>query len=320
MSSQTLLGANVENLDSLARSLETAARQLSSLTSRLKYQRSQIGVRAVDCWDGPDAQQLRHYLHSNVILVSTTAEQTVSGLARRVKHHAAAQRAASQPEPRWRIDYMSPYGDGLWVARYGALHDTSMVILIPGVGNDLRDVDRLSDTAQRLWSALNDVGDISVMVWLGYDPPDSLISGIGREPAQDGAAALQADIASLRRSGIANIYVVGHSYGALVSAMALTASESPDTQPDALVLLGSPGTGAGPLPPNPDTRVWAARADGDLIEYVARIPFVHGHDPLVEAKQLPTSLTGHSAYLEDPSIVNSLVNLISLHENQPETE
>lgn len=320
MSSQTVHGANVAHLDSLARSLEIAAGELSSLTRRLNYQRSQIGVRAIDCWDGPDAQQLRHYLQTNVISVSRTAEQTVSGLARRVKHHAAAQRSASRPEPRWRIDYMSPYGDGLWVARYGALHDTSMVILIPGVGNDLRDVDRLSETAQRLWSQLNKVGAISVMVWLGYDPPDSLISAMSNTPAHTGAAALQADIASLRRSGVDNIYVIGHSYGALVGAMALSASESPETKPDALVLLGSPGTGAGPLPPDPDTRVWAARADGDLIEYVARIPFIHGHDPLVEAKQLPTSLTGHSAYLEDPSIVNSLVNLISLHENQLETE
>lgn len=319
MSFQTVLGANVADLEAFARAVQQADHQVGSLVMRVQQQRNQIGVNAIDCWDGPDARELRRYMDVNVLPVARKSQVTLAGLAHTIRRQAESQRIASSASPRWTVDYYSPHGDGRWVARYGSVTDNSMIILVPGVGTDLHNIDRLSETAKDLWGHLDPVGDISVMVWLGYDPPDSVIAGIDSGPAQAGAEALQDDISALRRDGIDNIYVVGHSYGAVVSALALSSSETSETKPDAVVLLGSPGTGGGPLPPDLDTRVYAARSDWDFIELASRLPFIHGHDPLIGAKVLPTSLTGHSDYLRDPSIVNSLVKLISLHENQHET-
>ena len=68
-----------------------------------------------------------------------------------------------------------------------------MVVVIPGVGTDVENADRLSEHAARLAAEVADLADqeVAVVAWLGYDSPDGLIpEGADMEAACGAVPAL----------------------------------------------------------------------------------------------------------------------------------
>ncbi|MGY1811943.1 alpha/beta hydrolase [Blastococcus sp. SYSU D00820] len=201
-----------------------------------------------------------------------------------------------------------PAGRGLAVVAVGDLPSAAHVaVLVPGSDVDLA---RLHD-AQRPqrrplgWArALAGAGgtDLAVVVWVGYVTPDGpgVDAATGRL-ARAGAAALSRfvdDLRSTLRPG-AHLTVVGHSYGAVVAALAAR-----DLAADDLVLLASPGARAGSAAELGGTaRIWAGRADDD---WIGRVPPLaigdlgHGADPAdpgFGARPLPVDgVRGHDGY------------------------
>ncbi|MGY1804092.1 alpha/beta hydrolase [Blastococcus sp. SYSU D00922] len=202
-----------------------------------------------------------------------------------------------------------PAGRGLAVVAIGDPATAAHVaVLVPGADIDLARIASRSDPGRRPlgWAAaLADAAgeDVAVVVWVGYVTPEglSLDAATGRL-ARAGAAALVRFLDDLPRAG--HLTVIGHSYGAVV--VALAAGELPA---DDLVLLGSPGARASSVAElGTSARVWAARTAGD---WIGRVPSVrigdlgHGTDPTSPsfgARALPVGGTaGHDGYFRPGS-------------------
>lgn len=83
----------------------------------------------------------------------------------------------------------------------------------------------------------------SVIMWMGYRAPDSLLDRTVTQPAaaRAGGRLLAADIGALAAShiGSSHVTVIGHSYGSTAVA---DAAASSGLRADDVVLVGSPGT------------------------------------------------------------------------------
>jgi hypothetical protein len=202
-----------------------------------------------------------------------------------------------------------PAGRGLAVVVLGDLATAAHVaVLVPGSDVDLA---RLHDPGhpQRRpfgWArALAGAGGpgLTVVVWVGCVTPDGLgVDAASGRLARAGAAALVRFVDDLHH-GLdtgAHVTVVGHSYGAVVTALAAR-----DLAADDLVLLASPGARAGSVGAlGGGARVWAGTAEDDWIGRVpnARIGDLgHGADPAdpdFGARLLPVDgVAGHDGYL-----------------------
>ncbi len=155
-------------------------------------------------------------------------------------------------------------GDGRIVEVIGDLGSArNIAVLVPGVGTDLDAYERVFHRdAQNLADRLGGT-DTAVIAWLGYDPPDSVVTAINEKPARDGATSLASFVASLPP---AHITIVGHSYGSLVVGLAV-AEEG--MVADEVVFIGSPGVGADAvsdlhLPPS--SEVWTGLTPLDPIQ------------------------------------------------------
>ncbi len=198
-----------------------------------------------------------------------------------------------------------PAGRGMAVVVLGDLATAAHVaVLVPGSDTDLA---RLHDPQQPQrrpsgWArALADAGGpgLAVVLWVGYVTPDGLgVDAATGRLARAGAEALVRFVAGL--PGSAHVTVVGHSYGAVVAALAAR-----DLAADDVVLLACPGARAGSVADlGTGARVWAARADTD---WIGRVPAVrvgdlgHGADPAdpgFGARPLPVDgVPGHDGYL-----------------------
>jgi pimeloyl-ACP methyl ester carboxylesterase len=157
-----------------------------------------------------------------------------------------------------------PSGDGQIVEVFGDLaHAHHVVVLVPGVGTDLASYERgfhvdALHLAERLAGR-----DVAVVAWLGYDPPDSLVSAVSTAPAEQGAASLAVFVEALPQ---VHLTVIGHSYGSLVAGLAV---REYGLAPDELVFIGSPGVGVDDVDqlelPRSST-VWAALTPLDPIQ------------------------------------------------------
>ena len=181
------------------------------------------------------------------------------------------------------LDYEGS-GDGRIIEVIGDLRSArNIAVLVPGVGTDLDTYERVFHRdAQNLADRLAGT-DTAVIAWLGYDPPDSVMTAISEDPARDGAGSLSSFVASLPP---AHITVVGHSYGSLVVGLAVGEK---DMVADEVVFIGSPGVGTDAvsdlhLPPS--SRVWAALTPLDPIQ-LAR----------------PKCLTGPGECLSSPDVI-----------------
>ncbi|WP_308259354.1 alpha/beta hydrolase [Pseudonocardia sp. H11422] len=218
-----------------------------------------------------------------------------------------------------------PRGRGMGVLALGdpatARH---VAVLVPGSDIDLGNLDdparpgrRPLDWARALAAAAGradpaptgGADETAVVLWVGYRTPQ----GLGAEAASGrlaraGATALQRFVTGLRttHSGPLEVTVIGHSYGAVVTALA-----APGLAADDIVLLGSPGARARSVAElRTSARVWAARTTGDwarLIPHVRIGDIGHGTDPTSPAfgaRPLPVDGTsGHNGYFAPGSAV-----------------
>jgi pimeloyl-ACP methyl ester carboxylesterase len=206
-----------------------------------------------------------------------------------------------------------PRDGGRLVQRVGRADAEVVVVLVPGVGTDRTDRARLVADAERVWRAavdhVDDAAAVAVVSWLGYDPPDRVVQAVDAAPADEGAGLLARELRRLRRRGARRVAVVGHSYGGVVAGRAAGPGGA-----DVVVQLGAPGVGE---PGGVDVlaaagvRLVAVRAVGDPIGVVAgRAPGLYGEDPVGAVPGLPTSRSGHSAYLRDPVLLDALGGLV----------
>ena len=329
------LGCDPDDLDRLAPRCTDLASELRRVRSRLARldRRSWVGPRSAAWW---------RFVHAQLLPLLALAASLLDDLGRALRRQADEQRRASLRPAVTVTTRFSVLGDGRWVARTGAADAETVVVLVPGVGTTVEDRSALRDDAQRVWTELaisaqrsgafwdtptvigpgatpGPVGavvadpsdSVAVVSWLGYDPPDDVLAAIDRGAAQEGGVALAAHVRHLRLAGADRIVVVGHSYGGLVAARAAARGMAADE----VVLLGAPGLGAGlssvselRLPSGAD--LWSAAARHDLVAWIGRLGVVHGPDPVPLARHLPTSVSGHSSYLEDPELLAALTTLV----------
>lgn len=206
-----------------------------------------------------------------------------------------------------------PTGRGRAVVALGDPSTAADVaVLVPGSDIDLHTLD---DPARpqhrpmgwaRALSAAAGPGT-AVVLWVGYPTPQGLgVDAATGRLARAAVPALVEEVSSLRsRAGRPpHLTVIGHSYGAVVVALAARQLDADD-----VVLLGSPGARADDVAAlHTRARVEAARTAGD---WIARVPHLHlddlGHgtdpvSPSFGAIRLPVGGTeGHEGYFRPGS-------------------
>ncbi|MFD8108778.1 alpha/beta hydrolase [Streptomyces microflavus] len=189
-----------------------------------------------------------------------------------------------------------------------------VAVLVPGAGIGLDAYGRLRRGALALQRELAEGG--AVVAWLGYRSPATVSPASLTEGwAADAAPGLRALVDGLSAAlPGARVTLLCHSYGSVICARAASG-----TTADAIVLYGSPGTGARDVASlRTGARVWAGRSGGDWIGRVphvrVRLPFVatvgFGTDPVADrfgAEVFDAGDGGHSDYLLPGS--RSLTNL-----------
>ncbi|MET9091550.1 alpha/beta hydrolase [Streptomyces cyaneofuscatus] len=200
-----------------------------------------------------------------------------------------------------------------------------VAVLVPGAGVGLDAYGRLRRGAVALQRELGQGG--AVVVWLGYRSPAT----VSPASVTDGRAAEAAPRLRqlVNRLGAvlpgARITLLCHSYGSVICARAASGIPA-----DAIVLYGSPGTGAEDVAAlRTGARVWAGRGGGDWIARVphvrVRVPFVgavgFGTDPVADrfgAEVFDAGGGGHSDYLLPGS--RSLTNLARIASGRAPSE
>ena len=146
------------------------------------------------------------------------------------------------------ILFFDPSGDGRVGVVQGDLATAKHIaVSVPGIGSSLDTFRPLMDEGQRLYGAAG--SDTAVVTWLGYDAPVS----VGANPFRDvaeirgtalahaGADALVSFVHDLHGvNSHADVTVIGHSYGSLVTGLAARQG----LEANRVVFIGSPGVGA----------------------------------------------------------------------------
>lgn len=196
------------------------------------------------------------------------------------KKLATVQYLATDLDDR-QILLFEAFGDGRVAEVFGDLGDAAHVaFVVPGITNDLGDYrNGLRVMANRLFrQASLSAGDVAVVSWLGYNPPDSPADGAFPTEAYGAAEDLRRSVDGIRPfTDPVNVTVVGHSYGSVVTGRAIRDAGLELTD---AVFVGSPGVAL-----DVDHRddlgsgvghVWVAEAPGDI---VPDLPFTHGPNP-----------------------------------------
>jgi hypothetical protein len=176
--------------------------------------------------------------------------------------------------PRAYLLELSTLDDGRAVIAVGNPDQASDVLTyIPGAGSDLSGVDTLVRRADTLGEAAARVApqrQVSVIAWLGYDPPDG-VGAVMAQAGHDAEPALNVFADGLRATHDgerSHNTVLGHSYGSLVAGV--TARDR-GLDADDLVFVGSPGVGvdrAADLGLSPRD-VWSSTAANDPVQRFA---------------------------------------------------
>lgn len=156
----------------------------------------------------------------------------------------------------------------------------------------------------------------AAVAWYGYDAPqahevaDPDRSVLGRVPADGGAPRLASFLDGLdaaRPGREAHVTAIGHSYGSVVTAAALSPEGAPGGAGgvDDVVYLGSPGVGE--VPGRPPGHAWVVEAAGDPVADAAwfgpdpnRMPGVTGlsaREVVLPDGRVLAESRGHGAYL-----------------------
>ena len=222
--------------------------------------------------------------------------------------------------------YAEVEGQGRMIEVLGNLETArNVVVLIPGMNNDLDKVRAQLDRAQALKQA---VGPSSaVVVWKDYDAPLGLEEAMSTTSSRAAVPRLSRFEAGLDvvKAQYAKTTFIGNSYGSQVLGRALMASvdsRNPDgVTPDRAVMVGCPGidesvTSAAQITP-PGTQLFVARAKGDYVSYLEK----HGPDPAdfpdvfrFETESGPIRVRGHVSYFELNS--ESFINIARIGRGQ----
>jgi hypothetical protein len=206
-----------------------------------------------------------------------------------------------------------PAGRGRAVVALGDLDGARHVaVLVPGSDIDLGTLADPGHPQRRPFGWAQSLAaaggtDLAVVLWVGYETPQGLgVDAATGRLARAGAAALTRFVDDLRADlapGV-QLTVVGHSYGAVVTALAAAGLAADD-----LVLLGSPGARASTVAElGTPARVWAGRTADDWTAWLPALrvgDLGHGTDPTSAgfgARPLPTGGTsGHDGYFRPGS-------------------
>ncbi|WP_035798489.1 alpha/beta hydrolase [Kitasatospora mediocidica] len=201
------------------------------------------------------------------------------------------QRVAADPShhPKDYLLGIGTQGQGRAILAFGNPDTaTDVSTYVPGMTTTLSSLgmDSINDpganeanNALNLYNAANEAelgnGSAASVVWLGYDAPPGPPSVASPDRGQVGAPAYANFLTGLRATNTGaqpqHITSIGHSYGSfLVGQATMLSTHQPNayTPPDDVVLIGSPGTGAGTaadlgLPGH----VWVGEAAFDPITY-----------------------------------------------------
>ncbi|WP_243741016.1 alpha/beta hydrolase [Streptomyces sp. 8K308] len=196
-------------------------------------------------------------------------------------------------------------------------------VLVPGTTTDLGSmqgqIDRIGTMQQA--ARQRNLGEVSVISWLGYDAPEISDSVMTRERANEAAPELRDFTAGLRAAhdGPNNhLTVVGHSYGSTTVGAADAGGEGLGA--DDIIVLGSPGmtvSNVDELHISPD-RLWVGAASDDPVAHnlsgltLGRSP---QHFWFGDVREMPVDTSGHSAYWEASS--QSLKNMGRIIAGEP---
>lgn len=151
-----------------------------------------------------------------------------------------------------RYDAWGNSGEGASVIAIGGNPDTAdnVAVNVPGTNNSVSEngTNRLTHqirTGQTLETAMDSAApgeDNVVIVYQGYESPDTLLSAGSSKYAEDGAPALKADLAGWAAAASAaggkpHTTLVAHSYGTVLAAKAIQDGAVVDDY----VAVGSPG-------------------------------------------------------------------------------
>lgn len=160
-------------------------------------------------------------------------------------------------------------------------------VLVPGTGNSVASgwLDQMA--ASNLFNEMTSVasGAVSVVAWMGYDAPDSMLDRRVATPglARQGGALLARDVRALAVTAGRDTHttVIGHSYGSTTVA---NAAAGPRMPADDVVLVGSPGTDLARSATDfklPDGgRVYVGAASGDPVTFLSGISGITGGAPV----------------------------------------
>jgi hypothetical protein len=212
-------------------------------------------------------------------------------------------------EPRQFL-YAEVEGQGRMIEVLGDLETAhNVVVLIPGMNNDLDKVRAQMDRAQSLKQAVGPRN--AVVVWKDYDAPLGLEEAMSTQSSRAAVPRLSRFEAGLDavKAQYAKTTFIGNSYGSQVLGRGLMAGVDPrnpdGVTPDRAVLVGCPGidesvTSAAQITP-PGTQLFVARAKGDYVSYLEK----HGPDPAdfpdvfrFETESGPIHVRGHMSYFE----------------------
>ncbi|MFM7068757.1 MAG: alpha/beta fold hydrolase [Actinomycetes bacterium] len=297
------LGADPDQLERLARFFDAAADRVRSAERVVGGTRAHL----------PVVQRAAYRLLAELEPALRRLADRLAARANDLRRRAARQRNLSTPIPGIVTIRDDPDGDGRWIGRAGPDDARTVVVMVPGVGSHLGHRRRLGREAARFSRHLRaryPDEDVTVLAWLGYDAPDTVLAGVDRRPAVTGATTLAADLRDLQSAGVERIVLVGHSYGALVATRAVAAG----VLVDELVLLGAPGLGVddpSQLRLAPGGHIWSAVEDDDRVAWVARTGVLHGPDPARSARPLPTAEHGHARYLSDSVLIEALGEVVT---------
>lgn len=218
------------------------------------------GLTPDEIFDGPKSAelngkypQLAFELNALVTALAAATATAVAGGARAVQQSLSAGSASKyllEFHPDTNAD--DDIEDSQAVVAVGNPDTANNLVLeVPGTSNSALDCEDLVATAEQTKSAM-EAEDVTVanavISYMGYDAPDTITEAISPDYGQNGAAALSADLLGYDAANCAvngktpNLTVIGHSYGAYLSGLALS-DNAPEGMVDNFIYMGAPGLG-----------------------------------------------------------------------------
>ncbi|MEU6234361.1 alpha/beta hydrolase [Kitasatospora sp. NPDC047058] len=208
------------------------------------------------------------------------------------------------------IDPEAYEGDGRAIVATGNPDKaTHTAVFVPGTNTEFNGVPGQIDLIRRLQGNAKGNAEpgetVSVISYLGYDTPESLLEAGNPQRGKDGADDMRRFSDGLRVAHgepKTHLTYVAHSYGTY--AVGVAASGGDGLHADDIIALGSPGMGvdeAKELQTNPD-HVWISEAEDDPTRLVGGYTLGPGpHIIGFGGNNLYTDTSGHGGYWNENS-------------------